>query len=422
MTKGAFATWGLFVVAGSLIDHGIKFVLQAVVKLKLVAASLRFVLDCCGQRRHPKMRILQISSAHALGGGERHLADLANGLARRGHDVHAALVPGSPLQRELAELPAENIIELPLRNSLDLTSALKLALFVRRNQIEIVHAHLARDYPLAAFAARRGGARLILTRHVLFPLSRVHRVLLRRVARVIAVSQAVADGLSEQDIFEKDKIIVVHNGVDMVRFAKTREDDGAERQEIGAKFGVGVIGELAPIKGQESFLRAAAIVSSRRDDVDFIIAGEDKSRTGENRRLLESMIDELNLRQCVRITGWADDMVELLCTLDVFVSASRSESFGIAMVEAMASGVPVVATITAGAREIIDDDKTGVLVPIGDAEAMAEAICKLLDDPGRRARLADHARRMISERFSLDRMVSRTEQVYRDVLQRKAVV
>ena len=365
------------------------------------------------------MRILQICSARALGGGERHLADLANGLARDRHDVYAALVPGSPLQDELAELPPENIIELPLRNSLDLTSALKLAQFVRRNQIEIVHAHLARDYPLAAFAARRGdGARLILTRHVLFPLSRIHRVLLRRVARVIAVSQAVADGLIEQDIFERDKIVVIHNGVDLGRFAKTREDNSAERQKIGAKFCVGTIGELAPIKGHENFLRAAAIVSSRRADVDFAIAGTDKSRTGENQRLLERMIDELNLRQCVRITGWADDMVALLGTLDVFVSASRSESFGIAMVEAMAGGVPVVATMTAGAREIIDADKTGVLVPIGDAEALAEAIRKLLDDPQRRARLADDARRMVSERFSLDRMVARTEQVFLDVLER----
>jgi glycosyltransferase involved in cell wall biosynthesis len=364
------------------------------------------------------MRILQICSARTLGGGERHLADLANGLARRGHDVHAALVPGSPLQGELAELPAEKIIELPLRNSLDVSSALKLAQFVRRNQVEIVHAHLARDYPLAALAARRAsGARLILTRHVLFPLSRVHKVLLRRVARVIAVSQAVADGLIEQDIFARDKIVVIHNGVDIDRFTKHGEDDAAERQKPGARLCVGTIGELAPIKGQENFLRAAAIVSSRRDDVDFVIAGEDKSRTGENRRLLERMIDELELSQRVRITGWADDVVELLRTFDVFVSASRSESFGIAMVEAMAGGVPVVATMTAGAREIIDADKTGLLVPIGDAEALAKAICELLDDPNRRGRLADDARRMVGERFSLDRMITRSEQVYQEVIE-----
>src|SRR5207248_908168 len=142
------------------------------------------------------------------------------------------------------------------------------------------------------------------------------------------------------------------------------ESYSAGRQKRGARLCVGTIGELAPIKGQENFLRAAAIVSSRRDDVDFVIAGEDKSRTGENRRLLERMIDELKLSQRVRIAGWADDVVELLRTLDVFVSASRSESFGIAMVEAMASSVPVVATMTAGAREIIAANKTGLLVPI----------------------------------------------------------
>jgi glycosyltransferase involved in cell wall biosynthesis len=367
------------------------------------------------------MRILQICSARTLGGGERHLADLANGLVRRGHDLYAALVPDSPLPGELAKLPAENIIELPLRSSLDLSSALQLTKFVRQNQIEIVHAHLARDYPLAAFAARRaGGARLILTRHVLFPLSRVHKVLLRRVARVIAVSQAVADGLIEQDIFARDKIVLIHNGVDIDRFAKTRADDAVERQQTSTRLCVGTIGELAPIKGQESFLRAAAIVSSRRDDVDFILAGEDKSRTGENRRLLERMIDELELRKRVRIDGWADDVARLLRTFDVFVSASLSESFGIAMVEAMASGVPVVATMTPGAREIIDADKTGLLVPIEDAEPLADAICELLDDPKRRARLTANARRMVNERFSLDQMIARTEQIYQDALGRKA--
>jgi len=362
------------------------------------------------------MRILQICSARTLGGGERHLADLANGLTRRGHEVYAALVPASPLQNELSELPVENIIELPLRNSLDVASALKLARFVRGNQIEIIHAHRARDYPLAALAARQArGARLILTRHVLFPLGRIHKLLLRRAGRVIAVSQAVADGLIAQDIFERDKIVLIHNGVDINRFAKTNEGKAVERQKTGARLCVGMIGELAPIKGQQQFLCAAAIVSARRDDVNFIIAGEDKSRTGENRLELERMVDELGLSARVRIIGWADDVAELLRNFDVFVSASRSESFGIAIAEAMASGVPVVSTMTAGAREIIDADKTGRLVPIGDAEALAKTICELLADPETRERLSSNALRMVRERFSLDRMVARTEQVYQEV-------
>jgi L-malate glycosyltransferase len=359
------------------------------------------------------MRILQICSARTMGGGERHLVDLANGLARRGHEVFAAFVPGSPLPGELAALPTENLIELPLRNSLDVASGLNLARFVRRHQIQIVHAHLARDYPLAALAARQSnGARLVLTRHVLFPLSRIHKLVLRRVERVIAVSQAVADELVAQGMFGRDKIVVIHNGVEVHRFARLTEGG---IQEQRARLCVGTIGELAPIKDQETFLRAAAIVSARRDDVDFIIAGEDKSRTSENRRLLERMIGELGLRERVRIIGWADDVGELLRTFDVFVSSSRSESFGIAIVEAMAGGVPVVATMTAGAREIIEAG-TGMLVAIADAEALAQAIGELLDDPEGRARLAANALRMASERFSLDRMIVSTEQVYLDVL------
>ncbi len=367
------------------------------------------------------MRILQICSARTLGGGERHLADLANGLTRRGHEVYAALVPASPLQRELSELPAENIIELPLRNSLDVTSALKLAQFVRRNQIEIIHAHLARDYPSAAFAARRAkGARLILTRHVLFPLSRIHRVLLRRVERVIAVSQAVDEGLRAQAIFDERKLAVIHNGIDVEKFSRKQNELASAETARGEKqerLRVGTIGHLAPIKGHDDFIRAAAIVSSQRDDVDFIIAGEDKSRTGEHRRQIEKLIDDLGLGGRVLLSGWVDDVAHLLSTLDLLVSSARSEPFGLAIVEAMAAGVPVIATSSEGAREIIEADKTGKLVPIGDAEALADAIRELLDDPKTRESLAGNARRMVSERFSLDRMVARTEQVYQRVLE-----
>ncbi len=96
----------------------------------------------------PLLKILQISSAQTLGGGERHLADLANGLAARGHEVCAALRPNSPLISELKKIPRENITTLSLRNALDAKSARDLSKMVRRYQIQIVHAHMARDYPL----------------------------------------------------------------------------------------------------------------------------------------------------------------------------------------------------------------------------------------------------------------------------------
>jgi glycosyltransferase involved in cell wall biosynthesis len=360
------------------------------------------------------MKILQICSARQLGGGEKHLADLANGLARRGHEVFAALIPSSPLTAELSSLPRQNIVELPMRSSLNVASALKLARFVRRHEIDIVHAHVARDYPLAALAARR--ARLVLTRHVLFPLNRIHKLTLRRTARVIAVSQAVAEGLRAQRIFEPQKIALIHNGIDVERFATGRESIPSREPRADHKLRVGMIGHLAPIKGQEDFIRAAAIVCEGRDDVEFIVAGEDKSRGGENRHHLEKLIDELGLNQRVSLVGWIDDVANLLLTLDLFVSPSQSEPFGLSIVEAMAAGVPVVATMSEGAREIIDEDKTGRLVSIGDAAALAQVIDELLSDQKQRDRLAENAGLAVRERFSLERMLEATEEVYRQSL------
>ncbi len=360
------------------------------------------------------MKILQICSARELGGGEKHLADLTNGLLGRGHEVFAAVIPDSPLKAELSAVPARRILELPLRNSLNVDSALKLARFVRQNQIDIVHAHVARDYPLAASVARRAGARLVLTRHVLFPLSRIHRLTLRRTSQVIAVSEAVAESLRAREIFHPDSIVCIHNGIDVDRFA--REAAHQSRPRKPQKLRVGMVGHLSAIKGQEDFIRAAAAVCSLRDDVEFIIAGEDKSRSGDNRHRLEDLIDELGLKKQITLVGWIADVATLLPTLDLFVSPSRSEPFGLSIVEAMAAGVPVIATMSEGAREIISDDQSGLLVPIGDPEALAREIGRVLSDPELSASLSANAKRVAEERFSLDQMVQKTEQVYREAL------
>jgi glycosyltransferase involved in cell wall biosynthesis len=281
---------------------------------------------------------------------------------------------------------------------------------------------MGRDYPLAALAARRAsGAQLVITRHVLFPLHKLHRIMLSRVARVVAVSQAVAHSLSAQGLFPAHKISVVTNGIDLKRFEEAERSSGREtfRQSAGVAPGrrlVGMLGEIKPLKGQEEFLRAAATLARRFMDVDFIIAGSDTSRTGEHLAHVERLITKLDLRGRVHLTGWLDDAAPLLTSLDLFVSASHTESFGLTIVEAMASGLAVVATETMGAREIIEDGVTGVLVPVGDAGALCSAITKLLEDVDQRRRIAIRARRTARERFSLERMVDETEQIYREVL------
>jgi glycosyltransferase involved in cell wall biosynthesis len=293
----------------------------------------------------PAMRILQICSAREIGGGERHLADLANALVKCGHDVFATLSPASPVRALLSSLRPENILELPMRNSLNLATATKLSRFVRTNHIEIVHAHVARDYPLAALVTGRSNARLVLTRHVLFPLNRIHKLTLRRTSRVIAVSQAVAESLYSQSVFDAQKVVTIHNGIDLTKFERV-----SGRRAGSQKLRIGTAGHLAPIKGHEDFVRAAAVVIQNHPHTEFVIAGEDKSQSRENRIALEKLIRELGLNGNVKLVGWVDDMPAFLATLDLFVSAARVEPFGLAIVEAMAAGVPVVATASEGAR------------------------------------------------------------------------
>jgi glycosyltransferase involved in cell wall biosynthesis len=364
------------------------------------------------------LRILQISSASSFGGGERYVVDLTNALHKRGHDLYLAVRPRSPLIEHVRIAPA-NIKTLPLRNALDVPSAQELARFIRKHEIEIVHAHMARDYSLAAYAARRNrNTKFILTRHVLFPLNRLHRQTLARAHRVIAVSNAVAKELQNQRIAKDELVTVVHNGIDTDRFDQVLA--GFDRSEFLRSKGlptdaqlVGSIGELRTLKRHDDFIRAAAMIAQSFPQTQFVLAGVDTSPTGEVRKKLEQLVNELHLNDRFHFLGWLDDSAKLLAALDVFVSASETESFGLAIAEAMAAGTAVVATATDGAKEVVQNQETGLLVPIGDVARIAAAIESLLTDAENRGRLGSRARAAVASQFSLRRMVDEIEAIYK---------
>jgi glycosyltransferase involved in cell wall biosynthesis len=372
------------------------------------------------------VKILQLSSARTYGGGERHFADLANALSARGHEVYAALSHTSPLRERLARLPPSHIITLSLRNALDLASATRLARVVREREIEIIHAHLARDYPLAALAARLAGrARLVLTRHVPFPVSPLHKFTLSNTARVIAVSEGVARGLRLRRVFPDEKVRVIPNGISAAEIDGALKDfDRARfRRELSANASllVATVGELSRVKGQDVFVRAAAVI--RREnftDAQFLIIGDDRSRTGGTRAHLQKLIAEYELQDYVRLLGHVSELTPLIASLDLYVSASRAEAFGLATLEALMCGVATVATATDGARELIEDGANGRLVPVGDTDALARVMLELLGDDAERARIAKRARVESRARFDVERMVDATEEVYREALAAKS--
>lgn len=363
------------------------------------------------------LRILQISSASSFGGGERYVADLTNELQQRGHDLYLAVRPRSPLIEHVRLAPA-NIKTLPLRNALDVPGAHELARFVRKHEIDVVHAHMARDYSLAAYATRRNrNTKFIVTRHVLFALNRMHRQTLARAHRVIAVSNAVARELRNQRVTSDGLITVVHNGIDTDGFTQALMDFNraeflrSKGLPIDAQL-VGSIGELRTLKRHDDFIRAAALIAKRFPQTHFVLAGVDTSTTGEVRKQLDQLVTDLQLNDRFHFLGWLDDAAKLLAALDVFVSASETESFGLAIAEAMAAGTAVVATATDGAQEVIEDETTGLIVPIGDVDQIANAIATLLTDNDRRKQFGARAKQAVAEKFSLRRMVDEIEAIY----------
>jgi glycosyltransferase involved in cell wall biosynthesis len=367
------------------------------------------------------VRILQISSALTFGGGERYVADLANSLHERGHEVYAAVRPRAALIEHL-RLPEDSIVTLALRDGLDVQSAQALERLVRKHEIDVIHAHMERDYPLAAYAARSNAkfpeTKFIATRHLLFPLSPHNGQALASAHRVIAVSNATARHLRAQRIVSDDRIAIVHNGVDLDRFARVL--NGFDRAEFLRSKGlppdcvlVGSIGELRTLKRHDDFIQAAAIVTQQFPDAYFVLAGVDPSGSGEVRKQLEQLVTQFRLKDRFRFLGWLDDAEQWLGAMDVFVSASETESFGLAIAEAMAAETAVVATKTDGAQEVLEDKKTGLLIEIGNIAQLTVTVSSLIVQPQLQKQLATRAKESVAARFSLQRMVDEIEAIYR---------
>lgn len=358
------------------------------------------------------MRILQISSARTFGGGERHLVDLSRELVGRGHEVFVALRPSNEWQERLDFIPAGNFLYVSIRNSFGMFSAKKIGNFIDAEKIDIVHAHVARDYLAASIAVRTAKrAKLILTRHVVFPLKPFHKFALRNVSAAIAVSPPVR--LQLERIFPIDKVRDIPNGINMsVEFV----DDGGFREFHNIPENdplIVTLGELKLLKGQRDFVLAANEVLKRFPECRFVVAGKDNSIDKRFRRELKRLVRVFGHENRFIWLDWLEDIRPMLAATDLFISPSHSESFGLAILDAMAAGTPVLATATDGARELIRDPQA--LVPIKDPLALAEKICWFLENADERANLGETLKATAHQKYGLDQMVNTTEALYRQL-------
>lgn len=364
------------------------------------------------------MKILQVCSASEMGGGEVHVAGLVRGLASRGHAVYLAVRPHSPLRVPLAGVIA-SWHEMPLRNSLDLQSARAIAQLALEHGIDIVHAHMGRDYLVAALACKQtSDVKLVLTRHHYLPLKRgaLYRWMLGDVAAVIAVSDSVRESVIDRLQLPAERVRTLPNWIDPERFRPADRDAARAMFRVRSNIVVACIGQLSQAKGQEEFVRAAASLSRIRTDVEFLIAGQEHEDGAPFTQHLAALGESLGLGGKLRFLGRVSHIPELLAAVDVVVVPSWDEGFSLVTIEAMAARRAVLASNVGGIAGIIKDNVTGLMVPPRDVHALTDKLLWLVSDAPLRERLSIQAQRDVYTRFGREQIIDQIEALYMEVI------
>ena len=307
----------------------------------------------------------------------------------------------------------------------DLRAVLELVRLFRRERPDIVHTHSSKAGLIGRLAARIGGVPVVVhTVHGwsfhegMSPLAHAGAVALERLAArwtwpVVVVTEVDAEIGVAAGIGQPAQYALVRSAVDVRRLRQAADSRESARADLGIPEGVPVVGTVTRLckqKDPETLLRAARLMAELRPDARLVVVGD-----GPLRPQVERLLDELDLRAHVSLLGRRSDVEALLPGFDAFVLSSRWEGLPRVVVEAMAAGVPVVSTDVGGIADAVEDQVSGLLVPSGDAVALANALVRLLSEPGLGARLAATAASRVDE-FDIGTMGDRLDDLYTGLL------
>jgi sugar transferase (PEP-CTERM/EpsH1 system associated) len=356
------------------------------------------------------MRVVHVVLSLDVGGQERLILNLSRALKKRGHDVRVvSMTPGGTLRPELGDIETIDVVK---GRGLDLALVPKLARAIRRLAPDVVHTHNAASLVYGAPAARLALVRRVIhTKHGANSWTRGALLLARAGAKTVSVfvpvSPETAQVARRDERPPERRIRVVPNGIPLDQFHPDAEARARVRRELGIPEDavvVGTVARLVPEKDHPLLVRAISPLLG--DKLRLVIVGD-----GPSRAETESCIDAAVARY-VTLTGARRDVPAMLASFDVFAMSSRTEGLPLVVPEAMASSLPVVSTAVGGLPGVVSPE-VGLLVPHGDAEALGRALGALASDPERRRALGERAASWARERFSLDRMTSEYEALYR---------
>jgi glycosyltransferase involved in cell wall biosynthesis len=375
-------------------------------------------MSSSSDRMERSTRILWVTKGLGRGGAERLLVGLAKRFDRSYFELEVAYVlPGKD-----ALVPELEALHVPVHclggsAQFDLRWVCRLRRLVRRGRFDLVHTHM----PYVALGARKmRRARIVHTEHNTWatyrPLMRwANRVTYPRNTAVIAVSHAVADSIHPIPLARRwpPVHVIYHGSEQLASSASTADARTHARAVMGVPEGafvIGTVGNFTPKKDHETLLKATARVAERHDALRLVLVG-----SGPLEGALHKSTRDLGLDELVVFAGSRDDVAGLIPAFDVFALSSRHEGLPIALLEAMGSGIPCVATAVGGVPEVVTDGREGLLVPPRDPTALATALSAMLSAPKVREAAGRHATRT-ARCFDITQAARQTEDLYRDAL------
>ncbi|HVS17544.1 MAG TPA: glycosyltransferase family 4 protein [Planctomycetota bacterium] len=369
------------------------------------------------------MRIQHVITTLDVGGAEMHLLAQVRGQAERGHEPRVAWLKGAGSLREDFRAAGASAVE-----KVGFHPGTPLALFGRMRAADVTHSHLLKADMLCAAVAPLARAILVSSKHnderVLerAPVGFVHGMLGRVPKRTIVLSDHVGGFVQQHGRVPRTRMTRIYYGLDPAPFvaaAAQPQRRAALRAELGVAEGEVLfvcVARFAPQKAHDVLLRGFAAARATGAPVRLLLVGDDPF--GDGRGRAERLAGELGLGDTVHFAGIRRDVPELLAASDAFVMTSLWEGLGLVFLEAMAAGLPVLATSVSAVSEVVVHERTGLLVPPSDPEALARAMGALAADAELRRRLGTAGTERVVRDFRLDAMVDQTLAVYAQAVKR----
>lgn len=361
-----------------------------------------------------QITVLQLSSEKSWRGGEQQIAYLIQELSKKKVNNIVACRKDSAFE-DYCQRQNLKFFSLPFKGSTDISTVLGIRKICKQEKVDLVHMHSAKSHSLAVMSHLTGNKiPLVLSRRVDFPVRDNFLTKWKynhpAIRKIICVSEAI-EKMVRSSIHHPEKCCTIHSGIDISRFTKV---SGYLRRTYNIPDHAILIGNtsaLAAHKDYFTFVRTAQIFRTYNIPSRFLMIGD-----GPEKETIQKYIIEKDLQDYVIMTGFLDNVPEILSELDIFLMTSQTEGLGTSILDAFACKVPVVATRAGGIPEMVIHEKTGLLAEVKDAQQLATHLKRLTEDAFLKRTLVENAYQFLLGNFTKEKMAAQTLEVYRQII------